>query len=332
MSPNGPLGYYPPLNQTWQRIRAVLNKTVPEMVDTFNYPTEQKSLADLENALGCALPPSVRDSYLCVDGQDPSAECREGLFFGLTILPIEDVLREWTFWRAVETDPSSGGNPDVLAVQSSIPPGWIKQSYANAGWVPLIADKCGNYIGVDLDPGEDAGGPNGGAWGQVIVFGREFDRKCVLWRGEGEGGWGRWLAGFAEELERGEGWELDGGGSGSDGDDNGEDGIGYSSYYFDGAKGGGADVYGENGSGLRLTGEYRGWGVLEAFWDRSVRRWTELGLGLPEEKLEQDEAEMLRREENSGRRASTLQGLGFGGMRMEDNETGSRVAIPGEWE
>ena len=44
---------------------------------------------------------------------------------------------------------------------------------------------------------------------------------------------------------------------------------------------------GDNGSGprdqtgtggLRMTGEYKGWSVLEAWADRSVRKWQEAGL------------------------------------------------------
>jgi hypothetical protein len=138
------------------------------------------------------------------------------------------------------------------------------------------------------------------------------------------------LASFVDELERGEGWELEGQSGGSDGEE--EDRIGYSGYYFDGAKGGGGDAYGETGGALRLTGEYRGWNVLEAFWDRSVRRWTELGLGLSEEKVERQELEAARRaDEARNKRSSGLQGLGFGGMRLEDGETAARVAIPGEF-
>lgn len=344
-SPNGPLVYYPPLNQTWGRIKRVLGEHVPELLDTLNPPIILPELQRIEAELGVMLPPSVRDSYLCVDGQDPSADFKEGMFFGLTLLPLEDVLREWSFWRRVEYDPTTGQNPEILALMSSIPPGWIKSAYACRGWLPLIADKCGNYVGVDLDPPGNSQGVNGGdsnvassskprqsggAWGQVILFGRDFDRKCVLWRGEGEGGWGRWLAGFAEELESGAGWEINDrvssgrsrGDSGNDPDEDPEDDIGYSSYYFDS---GGAT--GSDGQGLRLTGEYRGWGVMEAWWDRSVRRWEELGLGLHPEELKRQQEEI----ERSNISAPDLMGLGFGGMRIGTAGEDAQVAIPGEY-
>jgi len=209
----------------------------------------------------------VRESFLAADGQDIDSGCA-GLFFGLYLLPLEDVMREWTFWRQAEHDPEAGKNPAVLATMASVPPSWIKQLYACRGWIPLLSDRAGNYVGVDLDPGQ------GGSWGQVIIFGRDFDRKCVVWRGDGEGGWGKWLASFADELESGDGWEADKSGSSDE-----EEELGYDSYN------GGAQ-YGESGKGLRLAGEYRGWNVLEAWWDKSVRQWEQLGLGLDVEAIE----------------------------------------------
>ncbi|KAJ9106767.1 hypothetical protein QFC19_003080 [Naganishia cerealis] len=353
LSPHGPLIYYPPLNQTWTRIKRVIAEHVPELLDSLNPPIDPMQLKRIEGELGFMLPPSVRDSYLCADGQDPSADFKEGMFFGLTLLPLEDVLREWSFWRRVEYDPATGQNPDILVMMSSIPPGWVKPLYACRGWLPLIADKCGNYVGVDLDPPSYTHGANGpdpgnaasgskprqsatgGSWGQVILFGRDFDRKCVLWQGEGEGGWGRWLAKFAEELESGEGWEtsdrsISGARSraqnGKDSDEESEDDIGYSSYYFDGGGATSGDSYGSGGQALRLTGEYRGWGVMEAWWDRSVRKWEELGLGLQPEELKRQQEEIEKSKEQTS--APGLMGLGFGGMRIGAAGEDAQVAIP----
>ncbi|KAG9095546.1 Cell wall assembly regulator [Ceratobasidium sp. UAMH 11750] len=149
---------------------------------------------------------------------------------------------------------------------ASIPPGWIRKAYSCRGWLPLVTDKAGNYLGVDLAPAEQ------GSFGQVIVFGRDFDTKVVMFRGEGEDGWTNWLASFVEELESGDGFEVGANDSASEGSDD----IGYESYFYDGSgrsKGvGGAR---DGAAGMKLTGEYKGWNVLEAFADRSYRRWRE---------------------------------------------------------
>lgn len=220
---------------------------------------------------GFALPQAVRESYLVVDGQEAesSAGCSDGLFFGLSLLPLEAVLEEWRFWREVDDDPQTGSNPRLRDIMRSIPDGYVRKEYSQRGWIPLVVDKAGNYIGVDLNPDKD------GVVGQVIVFGREFDTKIVLWHGDGPGGWARWLANFVDELESGEGFEL-----GQTGESEGsEDGLGYEAYFFDGSGRGQGDGGGEAGSGgLRLTGEYRGLNPMEAWADRSVKKWYESGL------------------------------------------------------
>jgi cell wall assembly regulator SMI1 len=266
---------YPPLAHTWERLRVWLNREYPELGDTLNYGILPEDLAEVEMNLGLQLPSAVRESYQCVDGQEPesAAGCSEGLFFGLSLLPLDNVLEEWRFWREVDEDSTTGANPKLLEVMQSIPPRWIRLEYSNRGWIPLIADKAGNYVGIDMNPGDE------GSTGQVIIFGRDFDTKVVLWNGDGWGGWAKWLAAFADELESGEGFEIGHGDTSSDGS---EDDVGYESYYHDGSGRGAGDGGGSGAQGgLRLTGEYRGWSVLEAWGDRSLRRWHEAGL-LPE--------------------------------------------------
>lgn len=267
---------YPPLSHTFHRLRNALADSFPELVDSLNLPSEAAIISEFEHELGCPLPPAVRESFLVADGQDLEGG-GGGIFYGLYLLPLDEVVREWQFWRQVEVDPRTGANPVVLATMASIPPQWVKSVYACRGWLPLVSDRTGNYVGVDLDPGP------AGHWGQVIIFGRDFDRKCVVWRGEGEGGWGKWLASFVDEVEAGENWETD---KSLNSDD--EEELGYGSYN-------GAQTYGDLGRTLQLAGEYRGWSVLEAWWDKSTRQWEALGLGMDVNEIERglDEARRL---------------------------------------
>uniref|UniRef100_V5ETS7 Knr4/Smi1-like domain-containing protein n=2 Tax=Kalmanozyma brasiliensis (strain GHG001) TaxID=1365824 RepID=V5ETS7_KALBG len=266
---------YPPVRQTWGRIRKWCHKNYPEISDTLNWPCTNDALDELEMTIGYALPTCVRESYLTYDGQEleSNQSCQDGLFFGAALLSLEQVAQEWKFWRAVDEDPETAANPQVRNLMASCPHKWVRAEYSCRGWIPLITDHAGNYIGVDLSP-HPAGG---GSAGQVILFGRDFDTKVVCWKGEGAGGWGRFLQTFADELETGEFWTLEELGAGSEDE---EDMIGYESYFSGGAGAGqgGGDRGGEGSASFRLAGEYKGWPVLEAWADRSVRLWESVGL------------------------------------------------------
>ncbi|KAF8682474.1 SMI1 / KNR4 family [Rhizoctonia solani] len=256
------------LQNTWTRIRKFMAREYPELGDSLNYGLAPAIIDQVEAELGMTLPPAVRESYLLCDGQEAESgtACAEGLFFGLTLLPLEEALDEWRFWREVDEDPTTGANPQLLQVMASIPTGWIRKAYSCRGWLPLVTDKAGNYLGVDLAPAEQ------GTYGQVIVFGRDFDTKVVMFRGEGEDGWATWLQNFIEELEAGEGFEVGATDSASEGSDD----VGYESYFYDGSgRSKGVGGTRDGAAGMKLTGEYKGWNVLEAFADKSYRRWRE---------------------------------------------------------
>ncbi|KAH9043152.1 hypothetical protein EDB85DRAFT_2081183 [Lactarius pseudohatsudake] len=304
-----PLPQYPSLEQTWTRIRSWLSVEYPELGDTLNYGILPQDLANIEMQFGFSLPQVIRESYLVVDGQEPesSAGCSDGLFFGLHLLPLDEVLDEWRFWREVDDDPNTGAHPQLREVMQSVPPNWIRKEYSQRGWIPLISDKTGNYVGVDLNP------EKGGSVGQVIVFGRDFDTKVVLWRGDGPAGWAHWLASFAEELESREGFEL----GLSNESEGSEDDVGYEGYFFDGnGRGSGEASGGAAVGGMRLAGEYRGWTTLEAWADKSVRKWQQTGL-VPDPPAEEEKG-----------KAAEKVGLGVLALANTTASSGAEVPIP----
>lgn len=65
--------------------------------------------------------------------------------------------------------------------QRSVPPDAIVPIYAHSMWTPLITDEVGNCIGVDLSHSpDDKNSATGGKWGQVILFGRDFNTKFKI--------------------------------------------------------------------------------------------------------------------------------------------------------
>lgn len=316
---------FPPLRHTWNRIKAWSDNVYPELKDTLNWPATEAQIDELEYIIGCSLPPAVRDSYLCFNGQEleSNQSCNDGIFFGLPLLSLDQIAEEWRFWRAVDQDPTSGANPKVRQWQSTCPDKWVRAEYSCRGWIPLITDHVGNYLGVDLTPHPSGGG----APGQVIIFGRDFDTKVVLWRGEGEGGWGRFLQYVAEELENGEMWTLEEASSGSEDE---EDAIGYDSYFSGGGSGasrGGGDRAGEGTACFRMTGEYKGWPVLEAWADRSLRCWEEVGMsaGIPTGQVEMPSVRLSGVDENG-------EGIDFGASKTNDILASPRASLGNDTE
>lgn len=214
---------------SWKRIDRWMEANYTELGEEINDEATSYDLNELEADLECTLPLDVRDSFLIHDGQERgSRPC--GAIFGLTLLDLEQVAEEWTHWKNTATrisamarshhanqraaaanaapgpssaSPTSARRPgkpagkmasnlNWLDQQESVPEGAIQRVYAHPGWIPLISDFLGNNIGIDLAPGPK------GRWGQVILFGREFDRKYVV-----ASSWAAFLMNFADDLENG---------------------------------------------------------------------------------------------------------------------------------
>lgn len=256
--------------RAWQRIQLFCEEQYEELRDTLNWPATAESLNALQHGIGRALPQPVCEWLLCCDGQEIEsyASCSDGLFFGLPFLGSDAILREWRFWRHVDKDDRTVNNPDFQKRMASCPPGWVRKRYSCPDWIPLISDGLGNYIGVDLSPD-----PNGeGKPGQVILFGRDFDTKMVLYGCDGPDGWAKFLMIFADELERGTSFNL---GEVHD-EGTGEDGIGYESYFASSG-----DRTGEGSVQFRLKGVYTGWSVMDSWFDRSSQSWERIGYSVP---------------------------------------------------
>ncbi|WFD42085.1 Cell wall assembly regulator [Malassezia psittaci] len=263
-----------PVSTAWKKIIRFCDNAYEELRDTLNYGATQQQIEMLQEGIGQSLPAAVCEWLHFCNGQEieSNGSCTDGLFFGLPFLSSESILHEWQFWRQVDNDEQTGANPKLRARMKSCPERYVRREYSCPGWIPLITDHMGNYLGVDLMPD-----PHGGSAGQVIIFGRDFDMKVVVYGCDGPEGWAKFLQLVANELEAGTTFQLD---PPSDSGDE-EDTIGYQSYFTggtSGALGGGSDRTGEPNAGFFLTGEYKNWPVLECWADRSCRQWEVAGL------------------------------------------------------
>ncbi|PHH60655.1 hypothetical protein CDD81_1376 [Ophiocordyceps australis] len=228
----------PPVSHSWKRMDAWAEDNYPELFDQLCEGATVNDLNDLEHQLDCSLPQDVRESLMVHDGQERGGN-PTGIIFGSMLMDCEEIVQEWETWRKVNqqflldvsrakpTTPSQafGGSSEassskqrpsssssasasdewrqnLLARQGSVPTNAVQKTYAHAGWIPLVRDWGGNNLAVDLAPGP------GGRWGQIVLFGRDFDTKYVVARS-----WAAFLALVADDLNSGK-WFVD--------EDNGE--------------------------------------------------------------------------------------------------------------
>ncbi|XWX02051.1 hypothetical protein V2A60_010083 [Cordyceps javanica] len=220
----------PPVQHSWHRIDSWAEENYFELFDQLGEGCTINDLNDLEHQLDCSLPQDVRDSLMVHDGQERGGT-PTGIIFSGMLMDAEEIVQEWETWRRVneqylldaannrapprpssrdngesssgrQRPPSSSSNPDawqenLLQKQDCVPPNSIRKAYAHAGWVPLVRDWGGNNLAVDLAPGPT------GRWGQIILFGRDYDTKYVVARS-----WGAFLALVADDLNSGK-WYVD---------------------------------------------------------------------------------------------------------------------------
>mgnify|MGYP002622073514 CR=1 FL=1 len=230
----------PPVSASWKKIDAWAEENYPELFDQLCEGCTINDLNELEYQLDCSLPQDVRESLQIHDGQERGGT-PTGIIFGHMLLDCEEIVQEWENWRKVNQDilmteppfnrpppatasssksaaagssqastsaaASSSSAPtsprrtnwreELLARQNCVPPGTIQKAYAHPAWIPLVRDWGGNNLAVDLAPG-----PNG-HWGQVILFGRDYDTKYVIARS-----WAAFLAIVADDLNSGR-WFID---------------------------------------------------------------------------------------------------------------------------
>ncbi|KAH0537851.1 hypothetical protein FGG08_005464 [Glutinoglossum americanum] len=220
----------PPVSHSWKRIDRWAEDNYQELFDQLAEGATINDINELEHELDCSLPMDVRESLQIHDGQERGG-LPSGIIFGCMLLDCEEIVQEWNNWRLVNQEylseparhqppsaskafgsklasssssqppPQSQGRPlwrqELLAKQDSQPPNAIQKAYAHPAWIPLVRDWGGNNLAIDLAPGPT------GKWGQIILFGRDYDCKYVVARS-----WAALLAAVADDLGT-EKWFVD---------------------------------------------------------------------------------------------------------------------------
>jgi cell wall assembly regulator SMI1 len=209
----------PPVTHSWRKIDRWAEQNYEELWDQLGQGCTQNDMNELEHELDISLPQDVRESLGIHDGQERGGR-PTGIIFGCMLLDCEEIVQEWKNWKLVNEEYLSGAkkmqahypikglsggasssssnqNPnskywreELLDRQESQPPKAIQKAYAHPNWISLARDWGGNNIAVDLAPGPT------GKWGQVILFGRDYDCKYVIARS-----WAHFLATVADDIQ-----------------------------------------------------------------------------------------------------------------------------------
>lgn len=184
---------------SWEYIKNWCMENCNDMYASFNDPCSYQDLNDVEKDMNVTLPKPFKVSSRIHDGQElDGLSGVQGLFFGLTLMTLDDIVSMREHWAKIHRNLySSPQRQKKLPIQGSIPPGFIKLQYCNPMWIPIVTDNAGNHIAIDLDPGIK------GTVGQIIIFGRDFDTKFVIAEN-----WGEFMATFVNDLKLGN-WDLD---------------------------------------------------------------------------------------------------------------------------
>ena len=211
----------PPVAHSWKKIDRWAEDNYEELFDQLSEGCTQNDVNELEHELDCSLPMEVRESLQIHDGQERGGR-PTGIIFGCMLLDCEEIVQEWKNWRKVNEEylenkagqqttfsnkafgasssssaaaasqqaPNPLWRQELLDRQDSQPSRAIQKAYAHPSWIPLARDWGGNNLAVDLAPGPV------GKWGQVIIFGRDYDCKYVVARS-----WSAFLAMVADDIQ-----------------------------------------------------------------------------------------------------------------------------------
>ncbi|KAF2750200.1 cell wall assembly and cell proliferation coordinating protein [Sporormia fimetaria CBS 119925] len=211
----------PPVSHSWKRIDRFVEDNYEELFDNLCEGATSNDVNELEHELDATLPMDIRESLQIHDGQERGG-LPTGILFGLMLLDCEEIIMEWQNWRKVAEEYLStksdfrtpqipakafagsstaapvaeiprSTNPlwrqELLARQDSQPANAVQKAYSHPAWIPLARDWGGNYLACDLAPGP------AGHWGQIIIYGRDYDCKYVVARS-----WSHLLAMVADDI------------------------------------------------------------------------------------------------------------------------------------
>ena len=172
------------VNDSLNYIEQWLAVNAPRILnESLNSGATEAQLKTLEIAVGKSLPEDYKDLYRQHNGFKEDTENLGSFFYGMSFLPLTEVLTGVEDQRHHETQPI----PLKKAATALNP-----QNQQNSFWLRLGFDGSHTWLIVDLDPSEL------GSYGQVIFLDEEYETAFLV--ADSVAGL---LATFAQDLSMG---------------------------------------------------------------------------------------------------------------------------------
>lgn len=156
----------------WRRCRALLESCAPEIHARLPPGASPETIAQVELALGCALPATVAGIFRIHNGLGLPAFI-DGSSRAVPLLGLRDALAEHRFQMEMANDHSLPARQyrESAGVQPAV---WRR------GWLPIALLGNGDSFFLDFEPGA------GGTHGQVVERNHESDELPIRYRSLGE--------------------------------------------------------------------------------------------------------------------------------------------------
>lgn len=151
----------------WETYKSFLKNNFPGYHGYLNPPASEQEVSAFQQSIAVSLPEEFYQLYRRNNGQS-SKNTPDGIFLGLNLLPLAEVIQERKDLIALTT------SYDLSDNYPTYPAGAVRPSYYDTGWIPLFSDTNGNYLMVDMNPGAN------GTKGQIINVGTDEADHCVL--------------------------------------------------------------------------------------------------------------------------------------------------------
>jgi cell wall assembly regulator SMI1 len=121
---------------------------------TFRPPANPGAIDSFEYHSGLALPESVRQTLLILDGETRKSA---GMIGNWRLMPIAEIQAAWGLLNKLA---EKGAFTDLAPKPSP----YIRRAWWYSAWIPIVASDMGDYFCLDTDP------PEPERYGQVLLF------------------------------------------------------------------------------------------------------------------------------------------------------------------